>query len=293
MLCSMTGYGQGEYADAQGYWKVEVRSYNHRYLDIQIRLARELIFFEDPLRQKIRCHLSRGRVEVVASREEFGGGKRRVTLDDGLLAGYRGALEQLRDLLGQREPLRVQDFLAFPDLLVLEEETWDRELVWSSLEKAAEQALDGLLIMRRAEGEQLRADIVHKLKAAEGLIRSLEVRAPLLPETYHERLTARLADLVPEGIVIDPDRLAAEAAILADRCDISEELVRLNSHLNQMWGELEEGGPVGRKLDFLLQEMYREINTLGAKANDAASTALAVEVKSLLEKVREQVQNIE
>jgi uncharacterized protein (TIGR00255 family) len=293
MLCSMTGYGEGEYADAQGYWKVEIRSYNHRYLDIQIRMPRELSLFEDPLRQKIRCCLSRGRVELVASSEEFGGRKRRITLNEGLLAGYREALEELREFLGQREPLRVQDFLAFPDLLIVEEESWDRELIWASLEKAAEQALEGLVIMRRAEGEQLKADIIHKLKAVEGLIRSLEVRAPLLPETYRERLTARLAELVPDGITIDPERLAAEAALLADRCDISEELVRLNSHLHQMWSELKEGGTVGRKLDFLLQEMHREINTLGVKANDAVSTALAVEVKSLLEKVREQVQNIE
>ncbi len=292
MIKSMTGFGQGEAANEHYKVSVEVKSVNHRYLDLFFRLPRQYGRLEEGLRGEIQGRLSRGRVEVSVNVEDFGEKERIVEVNTGLLAGYLQALDVVRATMGSAEPVTLAQVLLLPDVLLVGEP----ELDWTSLNQlclqAAGRALDCLEAMRGREGQSLQADLLDKVGRIEALLEKVAATAPTVVEDYRARLAERLAELL-EGTTITEERFLGEVAIYAEKCSIDEELVRLSSHVQQFKHCLRADESIGRRLDFLLQEMNREVNTIGSKGNDVHIASCVVELKSELEKMREQVQNIE
>jgi uncharacterized protein (TIGR00255 family) len=291
----MTGYGAAEAADGRRWW-VEVRSTNHRFLEVVVRLPRELGALEERVRAAVAQRVRRGRVEVLV-RDEGGVRAREAVVDTELARRYAQALDRLRQELGLDEPVSLQSLLALPEVVRLEEVRPDPEAVWEELRPVLDQALEGLVGMRAAEGQRLAEDLRGRLVRLEAWVDLVARRAEQLPAAYAERLRQRVGELL-RGLQADqvPDeaRLAMEVAAYADRCDVREELVRLRSHLREARALLEAAqGAVGRKLEFLLQEMQREVNTLGSKAADLEVSRAVVEMKSELEAIREQAQNLE
>jgi uncharacterized protein (TIGR00255 family) len=293
---SMTGYGAAEVEAQTGRWWVEVRSTNHRFLEVVVRLPRDLGALEDRVRAAVAGRVRRGRVEVLV-REEATGRARSVTVDTELARQYAQALETLRRELGIQDSLNLAALLALPEVVRLEEVRPDVELAWQALRTGLDQALDSLVRMREAEGAHLAEDLAARVARVEEWVEEVSRRAEELPRVYAQRLRERVAELVRAlGVERPPDeaRLAMEVAAFADRCDVREELVRLRSHLHQARALLHASdGAVGRKLEFLLQEMQREVNTVGSKAGDLDVTRAVLEMKSELEAIREQVQNVE
>jgi uncharacterized protein (TIGR00255 family) len=292
----MTGYGAAEVEAQTGRWWVEVRSTNHRFLEVVVRLPRDLGALEDRVRAAVAGRVRRGRVEVLV-REEATGRARSVTVDTELARQYAQALETLRRELGIQDSLNLAALLALPEVVRLEEVRPDVELAWQALRTGLDQALDSLVRMREAEGAHLAEDLAARVARVEEWVEEVSRRAEELPRVYAQRLRERVAELVRAlGVERPPDeaRLAMEVAAFADRCDVREELVRLRSHLHQARALLHASdGAVGRKLEFLLQEMQREVNTVGSKAGDLDVTRAVLEMKSELEAIREQVQNVE
>lgn len=296
MVRSMTGYGAAEPSADGGRWWVEVRSTNHRFLEVVVRLPRELGALEDRVRAAVAERVRRGRVEVLV-REDSGLRPREAVVDTELARRYADALERLRRELGLAEPVTLGALLALPEVVRLEEVRPDPEATWEALQPVLQRALERLVDMRTKEGGRLAADLRERLGRLEGWVERVAQRAEELPRAYAQRLRQRVAELL-RSLEVDqpPDeaRLALEVAAFADRCDVREELVRLRSHLEEARALLEgPDGPVGRKLEFLLQEMQREVNTVGSKAADLEVTRAVVEMKSELEAIREQVQNVE
>ncbi|HHX75124.1 MAG TPA: YicC family protein [Firmicutes bacterium] len=293
MIRSMTGYGQAESAAGEkDYFKVELRSVNHRYLDFNIRMPREIQALEEKVRRRLQQFLGRGRVEVYIS---WNGGETEavnVVLDRKLLAAYREALAEMQDFCGVRDAPLLEILTRFPDLLRVEKAEAELDKVWNVLLPVLDAAAAKLQQQRLEEGARLEADLLPRLELVAGFSRQVEERAPLIVAEYRKKLAERLQEFLGQA-EIDPARLLTEAAIFADRCNVTEELVRLWSHLSAFREALQETGPVGRKLDFLTQELFREVNTIGSKANDYEVARLVVEMKAELEKIREQVQNIE
>lgn len=292
MIKSMTGFGQGEAKNQHYGVQVELKSVNHRYLDLFIRLPKQYNQFEEPLRSAIQGRIARGRVEVMINVEEFGEQERIVGINEALLQGYLQALDTVRAVIGSTEQITLTQVLALPDLVEIQEP----ELDWDSLQvvflEATQLALDNLENMRKVEGQRLKEDLLAKTAVVESLVDQVSEIAPQVVEDYRKRLQERLGDLL-DGTNITEERFLGEVAIFADRCSIDEELVRLSSHIQQLKGSLHSDQAVGRKLDFLIQEMNREVNTIGSKANNLRIASLVVDMKSELEKIREQVQNIE
>jgi len=288
----MTGYGRGEAQGAGKQFTVELRSVNHRFCEVVIRMPKQFSALEERVRKTIQEQVARGRVDVFITMEETGEQPKRVKVDRALARAYCNALRELEDSLGVQGILEPAQIAKFPDVLKVEAEEDDLEQIWTILEQAVRQATCQLAAMRQVEGAKLKSDLIHRLKEIEQFNRDIENRAPLVVEEYRQKLQARIQGMVP-GVEIDEGRLAAEVAFFADRSSITEEIVRLNSHLEQARNSLQLAEPVGRKLDFLVQEMNREINTIGSKAGDLKISATVVEVKSEIEKIREQVQNIE
>jgi len=292
LLKSMTGYGRGEIAASEKKFTVELKAVNHRFCEVVVRLPRNLIRLEDGIRQRIQAHISRGRVDCYFSVEEQAGKNVKVKVDKSLATSYYKAIKEMVDELGIAWEIRLEHLLALPGLLVMEEPAEDPETLWPAVEQALGQAVRALLEMRRLEGGRLEEDIRRRVQRIEELNREIENRAPLVTQEYRSRLTQRLQELLPEGMV-EPGRLITEVAIFAERASIAEEVVRIYSHLSQLRLSLEADEAVGRKLDFLIQEINREVNTIASKANDLQISQVAVEAKSELEKIREQVQNVE
>ncbi len=291
MIRSMTGYGRGE-AQHQGVgFIVEIRSVNHRYRDIFFRMPRELVALEEKMKQLIGEKVTRGRLEVIVTMKEIGERERIVEVDLELARGYYQALNSLKEKLELKEEIKLEQIAGYPDVLKVERE----ELLkfWPGLEKALIEALENLVSMRLSEGGNLAADIKERLKEMEELIKGTQERAPQVIEEYRRRLLDRLEELLPQDHEVDQNRILTECTIFAERSDINEEIIRLYSHLKAFREIIMSGGTVGRKMDFLIQELYREINTIGSKANDYEISRQVVELKSGLEKIREQVQNIE
>jgi uncharacterized protein (TIGR00255 family) len=288
----MTGFGQGEAADAGYAVQVEIKSVNHRYLDLFFRIPKQYSQLEETLRTVITGRLARGRVEVTLSVEEFGDQERIVQINNALLKGYLQALRTIQSELGSEDKIQLSDILVLPGLLEVDEPPLDWDNLQQLVAQAANAALDGLEAMREAEGRRLCADLEEKLLQVEKLRADVAGIAPQVVVDYRKRLRERLGELL-DGTTLTEERFLGEVAIFADRCSIDEELVRLASHIQEFKETLKSHASVGRKLDFLIQEMNREVNTIGSKANNVHIAASVVSMKSELEKIREQVQNIE
>jgi len=296
LIKSMTAYGRGEVETATLKWVVELRSVNHRFLELSLNLPRRLWALEDRFRNLIKARLARGRVDMQLSWESLVEKSQTLKLDKAMVAEVRGLLEDIRQIGSTPESLRMEHFLHFSDLIVAKEQAnqdLEMEETWEGVSQAANQALDLLEEMRLTEGAALAADLTGHLEDMRREVGQINEQAPRLPELWRERVAARLAELFPEGAPVDETRLAQEVALMAERRDIAEELARLDSHLSQFQQTLTLEGPVGRKQEFLLQEMLREANTIGSKANDLAISQAVLEIKGSLERLREQVQNIE
>jgi uncharacterized protein (TIGR00255 family) len=296
MIKSMTAYGRGEVETATQKWVVELKSVNHRFLDLSLNLPRRLWALEDRFRKLIKARLSRGRVDMQLSWESLADKSQTLKLDKAAVASVREVLEDIRQIGSTPESLRLEHFLHFSDLIVAKEQAnqdLEMEETWETVSQAVNEALDLLEEMRITEGAALAADLAANLEDIRREVGRVEVQAPRLPQLWRERVVTRLAELFPEGAPVDETRLAQEIALMAERRDVAEELARLESHLTQFQQTLAGAGPVGRKQEFLLQEMLREANTIGSKAGDLAISQAVLEIKGGLERLREQVQNIE
>jgi uncharacterized protein (TIGR00255 family) len=294
MIRSMTAFGRGEVETEGQKWVVEFRTLNHRFLELSLNLPKRLWALEDRVRKLIKSRISRGRVEMQLLWESLGDRGLTLRLDQGLLDEARLILQSLMRAADVQEPLRLEHFLRFADVIVARErESQDLEETWELVSQVVSQALEALDAMRLQEGEALAADLGEHLGTVRRELERIQAQAPLVPPLWREKAAARLAELFPDGTPIDDTRLAQELAFLADRRDVSEELARLGSHVDQFEKTLTGDGPVGRKQEFLLQEMLREANTIGSKAQDLTISQAVLEIKGALERLREQVQNIE
>jgi len=293
MIRSMTGYGRGEVEEGGLKWVVELRSVNHRFLEVSSSLPRHLWALEDRVRKLIKSRLARGRVDVQFSWEGRAERPWTVRLDPAITAQINSLLTSLGEMLPEPEPVRLSHLLHFADLIVARErQTQDIEDIWLAISAALAQALEALEVMRGNEGAALAEETLSHLHQVRQELHQIKTQAELVPGHWQERLKTRLEELLAEAPV-DEGRLVQEIAFLAERRDIQEELTRLESHVAQFQEALAGPGPVGRKLEFLLQEMLRETNTIGVKAGDLDISQAVVAIKGWLERLREQVQNIE
>jgi len=286
----MTGFGCYEYSEDDITFTIEIKTVNHRYFDLFLRMPKQIQAFEDRVRSIVSNKIQRGKVDVYITCDNKAEDAIDVVLDERLARAYSDALKAMADHLGIKDDISVSTLARFPDILKVEKKE-DDERIGNILEKAVDQAVSSLVEMREKEGEKLKESMVLNLQNVRAYLDKVRERAPLVVREYKEKLEARIEELA--GMKVDPARLAMEVALFADKCSIDEEIVRLESHIDQMNDLLEKGSPVGKKLDFLIQEMNREVNTIGAKASDLDITRCVVELKSEIEKLREQVQNIE
>jgi len=294
MIKSMTAYGRGEVEALGQKWVVELRSLNHRFLEMSLNLPKRLWAMEDQVRKLIKSRINRGRVEMQLTWESLGEKSLTLRLDQNLVREVQSVLADLQAAGEVQEPLRLDHFLRFADLLVTKEgEIQELEESWEAVSQAISQALEILDAMRRTEGAALAADLAANLEALRRESARIAEQAVRLPELWREKVSTRLAEVLQEAGPLDESRLAQEVALMAERRDLSEELTRLESHVSQFQQALESQGAVGRKMEFLLQEMLREVNTIGSKAGDLLISQAVLEIKGTLERLREQVQNIE
>ena len=292
MIRSMTGYGRAVELRNGREITVELRSVNNRYLDCTVKLPRIFSFAEDPIRQCVKGRVARGKVDVFVSVNFEALSDVDIRVNRPVLEGYLAAMQSIAADYGVRDDISVCALSRLPDVFTVEKQQQDEEQAVQDLLAVTGQAIDAFNAMREREGEALANDLRSRAGTILGLVEQIEERSPETLAEYRERLTARMNEVL-ENTQIDEARILTEAAIYADRIAVDEETVRLRSHLAQLGTMLDTGGPIGRKLDFLMQEMNREINTVGSKSNDLAQAKTVVEVKAELEKIREQMQNIE
>lgn len=288
---SMTGCGSGKVQREGWEVTVDLKTVNHRFLDIGMRLPRNLSFLEQTIRESLSRKISRGHVDVFLTVKRTDSATADVEYDEKLAGCYIAAAEQIAGKTGIENDLTVSRLMKMEGVLTLNELEMDEELVASICAEATETAAAQLIQMREHEGENLKKDLTIHLNAADAMRAFILRRAPMVVDEYREKLGNRLKNLLIDGV--DPQRLAQEVAIMADRCAIDEELARLDSHICQMRKYLDATGAIGKKMDFLIQEMNREANTIGSKASDAAIAQHVVDLKSEIEKLREQIQNVE
>lgn len=292
MIRSMTGYGKKDGTSQQATVTVEIRSVNHRFLEVAVRVPRSLAQLEDPIRKAVQQRCLRGRVDVSVSVQTAGGSLKTVHIDQVLAKQYHTALKKLQKTLGLRGGVDLSMVAGFRDIVSITDEPVDTDHLGKTLLRVLGGALTELEKMRKREGEALTKDLTLHLDAIRDAQSIVAKKAPDLAKIAFDRMKARIETLL-QSEVPDPARLQQELAVYADRSDISEELVRLESHMVQFDQQLRSQESVGKTLEFLLQEMGREVNTIGSKANDAEIAALVVRMKAELEKLREQVQNVE
>jgi len=292
MIKSMTGYG-GAKSEAQGFEiSIELKSVNNRYLDTSIRLPRNFIFAEESLKSVVQSHISRGKVDVFVSVNSSGADSLVVSVNEVLAEGYIKAMRDLAEKYDLDKNIPVTAVTRFPDVLSVEKQEADKDELISVLSGVLEEALEEFDAMRSREGEKLRDDVLSRADGIERLKLLVEERSPQTILDYRARLEARMKEVL-DNTAIEESRILVEAAIFADKISVDEETVRLSSHLSQLREMMGGGSPMGRKLDFLVQEMNREANTIGSKANDAEVSKYVLDLKAEIEKIREQVQNIE
>ena len=292
MIKSMTGYGRGEATLHGRTITVELKSVNNRYLDCNIKMPRMYIFAEDAIKSRIQSGVTRGKVDVFISIDSSGADQSSVAVNKPVADGYYAALTQLRDTYQLRDDISVSLLSRFPDVFLVEKPEEDLEEVSADICAVLDAALMDFNAMRQREGERLAADIRGRAKTISALTTEVEKRSPQTVAEYRARLEAKMTEILANK-QLDESRILTEAAIFADKVAVDEETVRLRSHLSQLDQMLTAGGAVGRKLDFLIQEFNREANTIGSKCSDIEIARYVVDIKAEIEKVREQVQNIE
>ena len=292
MIKSMTGYGRARETLNQRDITVEVRSVNNRYLDCTVKMPRIYAFAEDAIRARVQKAIARGKVDVFITVDATAADTAVVTVNQGLAAGYYRALEELRTMFSLDGEISPATLARFPDVLNVTKAEEDMDTVSADLCTVLDQALAAYNAMRATEGEKLAADIENRLSTIETLTAQVEERSPQTVTEYRQKLTARMQEVL-QNTNIDEQRILMEAAIYADKIAVDEETVRLRSHVSQLRGMLLSHEPMGRKMDFLIQEVNRESNTIGSKCNDIAIAQVVVSLKGEVEKIREQVQNIE
>lgn len=291
-LLSMTGYGSAKGSVEGQEITVELKSVNNRYLDCSVRLPRNFLFAEDTVKQAVSAGVSRGKVDVFVSAQASQNSGTVVSVNEELARGYRDAVARIAETLGLESGLNAFSLARFPDVLTVERRELNKDKAAAALSEITAKAVEEFNAMREREGERLRRDMLGKLETIEGLVSVVEERSPQTVKEYRERLEARLRDILADRS-LDEQRVITEAAIFADRTAVDEETVRLRSHIAQFRTMLEEGSPIGRKMDFLVQEFNRESNTIGSKCSDASLAKVVVDLKSEIEKIREQLQNVE
>ncbi len=293
MISSMTGYGRVEVHDGTFHFTIEIRSLNNRYLDVQVKTPRSLAAMEPRIKKNVQERFNRGRFDIMITRNGEQEKSGRLVVNESLVSQYIGILRDLKSRYGLNGDVEVATLAALPDVFTITETKEDPEVLWQVLSDGLKRALDDLGTMREDEGAVLSRDILARLQTVEHLLEKIRSKAPALAEIARKRMTDALSRLLNE--LPDPARVSQEIAILAERTDVTEELIRLGSHLAQFRTLLKEPSPegVGRKLDFLIQEMGREVNTIASKSMDAEISLDVVHGKAELEKIREQVQNIE
>ena len=291
---SMTGYGRGECTMYERKFTVEIKAVNHRYNDITVKLPRAIMGFEDEIKKAISKKVFRGKLDVFVNFESFSQEDINISVNEPLAKSYTETLRKLKSDLHLDGDVTIEIVSKFPDVITVDEsisnENTENE-IRECLMKAVEDATDAFVAMREVEGETLKKNIIEKVAFVNDALQKIEERAPWVSKDYRARLEAKLADL--DEIQVDESRLLTEVLLFADKACIDEEITRLHSHISQMYSIVEENVPVGRKLDFLVQEMNRETNTIGSKSNDIEITNHVVDIKSEIEKIREQIQNIE
>lgn len=288
----MTGYGRGENTRDGRKFTVEIKSVNHRYNDITIKLPRSMNYMEDTIRKKLTTQIARGKTDVYVFFETTSSEDVKIDLNEALTDAYVKQLEQIKARYNLKEEISLSLISRFPDILTVEKMDIDNDQMLAILMPAIDMALNELLALRQKEGLALKDDILLKLDKISSFVESIKLRSPVVVLDYREKLKARLKELL-DNSEIDEARLLTEVTIFADRASVDEEITRLFSHINQVRQILNEKEAIGRKLDFLIQEMNREANTIGSKSNDIEITQTTVNLKSEIEKIREQVQNIE
>ena len=292
MLRSMTGFGAGDLTTAAGRYTIEARSLNHRFLEVVVRLPRDLSSLEDRIRTLVQRRILRGRVEIAIIRENYGKRARTVKIDVDLAKTFTSALNDLKQALELPGIADLSMLVGLPDLIKVEEQKEDLEACWPPISEGVGQALERLVAMREAEGAQLARDLGERLERLSQRVDEIDRRAPLVVKDYAGRLKRRIGELVGT-IPVDEGRVATEVAMFADRCDIAEEVTRFRSHLAQIRQTLDGEGAIGRTLEFIVQELGREANTMGSKANDLEIARAVIAIKGELESLREQIQNVE
>lgn len=295
MIRSMTGFGRGEYSDGKRNVICEIRTVNHRYADISVKMPKRYFFAEEKIKALIKERVRRGKVEVSIIVENLTEGDITIRLNSPVAQQYIENLKELKERYGLTGEIDLKLVSSMPDVLKAIPDVEDEEEVTAVICESVKAAVSRLDEMRTTEGAKLAEDLLMRGELIREIVKKIEKRAPLVAEEYREKLEARIRELVEDKVDIPADRILVEAAVFADKANITEELVRLDSHMIQLKAFLTESGEgtVGKKLDFLVQEMNREANTIGSKANDLEITSLMLETKSEIEKIREQVQNIE
>ncbi|WP_236915771.1 YicC/YloC family endoribonuclease [Clostridium sp. Cult2] len=293
MIKSMTGFGMGESTDGIHNFSLEIKTVNHRYNDIVLKMPKHLNYLEDEIKKRIKNRISRGRVEVYINLEYISESAMNVKVDIPLAKAFKDSLETIVDQLNIKDEIKLSHILSVSEIIKMERKELDEDVTWDCLKTALDMALEKVMDMRIKEGIILKKDMESQIIKIEKMVMEIENRSPIVVEEYKEKLKDRIEELLDEEYNLDEERLNNEIAFFADKSDINEEIVRFNSHISQFLKALEEAEPVGRKLDFIIQEMNREINTIGSKANDLVIGNYVIDVKSELEKMREQAQNIE
>lgn len=292
MIKSMTGYGSamGKAGDLE--ISVELKSVNNRYLDASVRMPRSFLFAEEAVKASVSRHISRGKVDMFISVDSSAADNMTVKVNEPLLRGYLNALHRISEEYGLENDLTAMNIARFPEILSVEKADYDAEAISAAIVAVVEEALHDFDAMREREGERLCQDILSKLVTIEALVSTVELESPRTVEAYRSRLREKMNEILGTA-GIEESRILAESAIYADRVAVDEETVRLRSHIAQMRTMLKGGSPIGRKIDFLIQEFNREANTIGSKCQNSDIAHIVVDLKSEIEKIREQIQNIE
>ena len=292
MIKSMTGFGRCEFTDEKRKFTVELKSVNHRYLDVNIKMPKKLNFFESSIRALLKEYIERGKVDVYITYEDYTEDNYALKYNASLAAQYLNYLNSMAEEFGLENDIRVSNLSRYQDVLVMEEQDVDEKELWDGLEHALRGACEQFVASRIKEGENLKGDLIDKLDDMISYVDFIEKRSPKIMEEYRRRLEDKIKEILGDR-QMDDGRIATEVTIYADKICVDEETVRLRSHINTTKDTLLEGGSIGRKLDFIAQEMNREANTILSKANNIEISDTGINLKTSIEKVREQIQNIE